>query len=396
MVITYFEQINKIIKVANIIEEARVGGPQKRVVFIASKLHKKVYTNIIAPKKNSKEYKLFCKKNNVKINTLPLSSIHKNITNIISYLILFPYEIILLYKFLKQNHFDLVHISGGGWQLKGIIASKLAGVKAIWHLNDSYTPFFLRKLFQLLSPLAAGYIFSAKRAEKYYMKFINNKKPKFIIHPPVDTQLFNPLKKYENNFKHKNLFLKKKKTIFIGTIGNINRMKGFETFIKAGSILNKDFKNLHFIIVGKIFPTQRKYFDDLKNLCKKINFFNIDVVEDCDDVRPFLQKFDIFTITSLFETGPMTLWEAMSMKKAIISTDVGDVKDFINDGINGYTIKVKDEIALAEKIKKLIINVKLRKKFSNLARKTAVKKLDIKKSAKLHLEAYKTIYMNNY
>ena len=388
-------QIKQIIKVANILEDARVGGPQKRVVFIASKLRKKVHTNIIAPKKNSKEYKLFCKKNNIKINILPLSLINKNITNIISYLIFFPYEIIVLYKFLKQNHFDLVHISGGGWQFKGIIASKLASVKAIWHLNDSYTPFFLRKLFQLLSPLAAGYIFSAKRAEKYYMKFIDNKKPKFIIRPPVDTKLFNPSKKYENNFKHRNLFIKKK-TIFIGTIGNINRTKGFETFIKAGAILNKDFKNLHFIIVGKKFSTQREYFDDLKNFCKEINFFNIDFVVDCDDVRPFLQKFDIFTITSLFETGPMTLWEAMSMKKAVISTDVGDVKEFINDGINGYTIKVKDEIALAEKIKELILNVKLRKKFSILARKTAIKELDIKKSAKLHLKAYKTMYKNNY
>lgn len=388
------KQINKIIKVANIIEEARIGGPQKRIVFIASKLRKKIYTNIIAPKKNSKEYKLFCKKLNVKINTLPLTTINKNIITIISYLIFFPYEVILLYRFLKQNHFDLVHISGGSWQFKGILASKMAGVKAIWHLNDSYTPFFLRIIFKLLSPLAAGYIFSAKKAKKYYMEFINNKKPKFIIHPPVDTQLFNPLKKYENNFKHKNLFIKKNKPIFIGTIGNINRIKGLETFIKAGSMLNKDFKNLHFIIVGKIFSSQKKYFDDLKNLCKEINFFNIDFVVNCDDVRPFLQKFDIFTITSLFETGPMTLWEAMSMKKAIVSTDVGDVKNFINDGVNGYTIKVKDEIALVEKIKKLIINVKLRKNFSVLARKTAIKKLDIKKSAKLHLEAYKTIYKN--
>lgn len=388
------KQINKIIKVANIIEDSRVGGPQKRMVFIASNLHKKIHTNIIAPKKNSKEFKSLCKKFNVKINTLSFTPINKNITSIINYLILFPYETILLYKFLKQNHFDLVHISGGSWQFKGIIASKFAGVKAIWHLNDSYTTFFLRKLFKLLSPLADGYIFSAKRAERYYMKFINNKKPKFVIHPPVDTKLFNPLKKYENNFKHKNLFFKK--NFFIGTIGNINRMKGFETFIKAGSILNKDYKNLHFIIVGKIFSTQRKYFDNLKNLCKEINFFNIDFVTDCDDVRPFLQKFDIFAITSLFETGPMTLWEAMSMKKAIISSDVGDVKDFINDGINGYTIKVKDEIALAKKIKELIVNIKLRKKFSILARKTAIQKLDIKKSAKLHLEAYKTIYKNDY
>ena len=35
---------------------------------------------------------------------------------------------------------------------------------------------------------------------------------------------------------------------------------------------------------------------------------------------------------------PLSVWEAMSMEKAIVSTDVGDIKKFINNGNNGLVV----------------------------------------------------------
>ena len=74
-----------------------------------------------------------------------------------------------------------------------------------------------------------------------------------------------------------------------------------------------------------MFANQKKYFNNLKELCKKMNLSNIDFVNNCSQDLCF--KIYIFTITSLSETGPMTLWEAMSMEKAIVTTDVGDVRN---------------------------------------------------------------------
>ena len=51
---------------------------------------------------------------------------------------------------------------------------------------------------------------------------------------------------------------------------------------------------------------------------------------------------------------PLSLWEAMSMEKAIISRDVGDVKAFIENGINGFVSQIDDEIELTKNFKKLI------------------------------------------
>ena len=385
-------KFERLIRVANIIEEGRVGGPQKRIAMVASKISSQINTTIIIPKKNSDEFQSLCGKLNVKYLTSSLITIKRDFFSMISYLILFPYEVIKLSDLLKKNNFDLVHISGGSWQFKGILAAKLANIKVVWHLNDTCVPFIFKIIFKLLSPLAIGYIFSADSAKKYYEKYFNNEKPKFIIPPPVDTTLFNPTQNYTED---KELIASWRNSIVIGTIANINKIKGLETFIKAGSILNKNFENLHFTVIGKVFENQKKYFNDLMKLCKKMNLSNINFVNNCSDVRSLLQRFDIFTITSLSETGPMTLWEAMSMEKAIVSTDVGDISKFLNDDKDGYLVNVGDADALAKKIAKLVIRPELRKDFGKKVRQVVKNKLDLRVCAELHVQAYKTMVNSN-
>ena len=382
------KKFNRPLKVANIIEEGRVGGPQKRIALVASKISKKIDTTVIIPKKNSTEFQLLCKKLNVKYLISPLIPIKRDIFSIFSYFIFFPYEVFKLSYLLKKNNFDIAHISGGSWQYKGALAAKLANVKVLWHLNDTYMPILFRILFKFISPIANGYIFSAFRAKKYYDKYINTKKPKFVIAPPVDTALFNPSKNYTLNKKK---ILNRKNLTVIGTIANINKIKGLETFIKAGEILNQNIKNLHFQVVGKVFENQKKYFNSLENLCKKKNFFNIDFIKNCSDVRPYLKRFDIFTISSSSETGPMTLWEAMSMEKAIVSTNVGDVRKFLKDNNNSYIIDVGDYRNLAKKINKLITRPQLRKNFGKKVRRIVKNKLDLRICADLHVKVYQFI-----
>ena len=65
------------------------------------------------------------------------------------YIILFPFEVIKLALILKKKKFDLVHVSGGSLHNKGIFAAKLAGVKVIWELNDTYSPILVRWILNM-------------------------------------------------------------------------------------------------------------------------------------------------------------------------------------------------------------------------------------------------------
>ncbi len=378
------------IRVVNIIEEGRLGGPQSRVAMIASALNQKIDTTIILPKKNSKKFQLRCNLLGAKYFQFPLTTLKRSWIDIIKYIIFFPFEVFKLSSFLKKKNFDIVHVSGGSWQFKGVLAAKLAGIKIIWELNDTYAPPIIRVLFFFLSKLADAFIYGSERTKKYYKKFISNKQLCFLIQSPVNVNYFNPNMKYlPDKFMKKN-FIKKK--IVIGTVANINPTKDFITFIKTAEKLSHYKDRIIFIVIGTIFKSQKKYYDNLIKLLKTSGIKNVHFLNSRKDVRPLLNTIDIYFCSSKNESSPLSLWEAMSMGKAIVSTDVGDVKKFIIDGTNGFLANVGDEKNLANKISKLIEQPHLRNNFGKHVRKIAKKKLDLRICVHLHIDMYQEIY----
>ena len=91
--------------------------------------------------------------------------------------------------------------------------------------------------------------------------------------------------------------------------------------------------------MGPVLLNQKRYYKNLLETCNELNLNNFEFIGKRNDIRSILNRFDIFVMTSKFEAGPMTLFEAMSMSKPIISTDVGDVKNFIKNGFNGFVLR---------------------------------------------------------
>ncbi|CAN1593331.1 RfaG Glycosyltransferase [Candidatus Pelagibacterales bacterium] len=377
------------IRIANIIEEGRVGGPQIRNLAVASALKKKkIHVTLIFPKKNSKELAIYCKLSKIKYLQLSLTTPKQDWTILIKYLILFPFEVISLAYFLKKKRFDLVHVSGGSWQFKGILAAKLSCTKVVWELNDTYVPQLIKYIFLPLSFLANAFIFASNSTKRYYEKLTPSNKLFFLIQSPVDTNFFNPAKRYPVSNSLQKILNKK---IVIGTIANISPVKNLISLLKSAKQLSSYANKIIFIVVGSVYESQKKYFKNLNNVIKDLNIKNFFFIGSRKDVRPLLKKIDIYVCSSKNESSPLSVWEAMSMKKAIISTDVGDVGKFVVHKLNGLIVNVNDEIMLANNIKKLINNATLRKKFGKVSRQTAIKKLDLKICALAHIEAYNSI-----
>jgi glycosyltransferase involved in cell wall biosynthesis len=383
------KEISRRIRVANIIEEGRIGGPQIRNLLVASALKKKkIEVTLIFPKDNSKKLEIYCKLNKIKYIKFSLITPKRNWVIFIKYLILFPFEVILLAYFLKKKQFDLVHVSGGSWQFKGVLAARLAFTKVVWELNDTYVPKLIRYIFRHLSCFASAFIFSSNRSRKYYEKLIFFNKFFFLIQSPVDTDFFNPANQYYINNSLKKILNNK---IVIGTLANISPVKDLMSLIKSAKLLSFYVDKIIFVVAGSVHRSQKKYFTNLNNKIKDLNIKNFFFLGSIKDVRPLLKKIDIYVCSSKNESSPLSVWEAMSMKKAIVSTNVGDVSKFVVNKTNGYIVKVNDEVMLANSIKKLIKNSSLRKKFGKVSRQIALKKLDIKICANLHVKAYKSI-----
>lgn len=80
---------------------------------------------------------------------------------------------------------------------------------------------------------------------------------------------------------------------------------------------------------------------------------------------------DIVALTSLNEGTPVSIIEAQASATAVICTDVGGVKDVVNDGFNGFLSDVSPAM-FAEKLKQLIVNPELREKLALNGKKSAL------------------------
>jgi glycosyltransferase involved in cell wall biosynthesis len=378
------KQMQKI-KVANIIEEGRLGGPQVRMVEVAAHLKGMCVDNtVICPFLHSYRFKKRLMDNNIKFVQLPLQKLTRKKWELCSYLFSFVFELAILIRYFKKEKFDVIHVSGGWWQFKGLIAGKLAGSKVLWHLNDTNAPLLFRFFVKIVCHLFVdGLIVAGKKVRHYYLTGMGiSGKPVFEIQAPVNTRYFNPVEVKKDTQKILSL------TGFnIVSVGNINPTKGYEFFIQTAKLL-KDIKDVHFYIIGPHFETQKAYSDKLFQLKAMLGTDNLEFLGPSDNIREILYETDIYICSSQTEASPLSVWEAMSMEIPVISTNVGDVPCLIRDGENGFIVPCQCPEKMAQNVRILLGDKTLRQTFGKKARQAVIEKLDIAIVIQQHMAAY--------
>lgn len=375
------------IRIANVLIEGRYGGPQARTVAVCAKMSNNGFeVMVVLPRKDSDLFHEKLTAKGIRSNRLNLHRLTKEKAHLFRYIAFFIPELFSLYTLFKKEPTDIVHCNGV-WQIKGVIAGKMSGARVVWFLNDTQMPALLRMFFNILAlSCCDAFIANGHKAKKYYLDNSSpSQKPCIVIQSPVDTTVWDPEKVIEDQRIACSNGLK------IVTVGNINPLKGIEHFIKMSSILNKQYKGLNFFVVGPHFDSQKKYSEKMLRLVKDIELKNFYFYGPSDNISSVLKATDIYVCSSIAEASPVSVWEAMSMAKPIVSSDVGDVHRFIKDEENGFVVPVKDADALAEKVSLLVENAGSRKKFGQKARDVAVKYLDVNICARKHAQLYREI-----
>lgn len=375
--------------IANIIEEGRWGGPQKRITMVASALkNHAIDTTVLLPTLDSERFRRALDSANINWKALSIHRLGRGSRTLFVYILTFIFDTYLIWYELHKGGYDLIHVSGGVSQFKGVIAGRLAGIPVVWHLNDTQMPRSLVLLFNILSSFANAFIVTANRVRDYYL---NNHKFNnidiFTVQAPVDVH------KYCRDRVRTNKLINTVKGIKIVTVTNINPVKGLETLITSISLLKKDINELHLYIAGSVHRSQKSYYTKLNGIIKELGVkSNITFLGQQDDIPSILAACDIFVCSSIAESGPMSVWEAMSMGCAIVSTNVGDVDQYIKNGENGFIVSVGDANDMAVAILKLAKDEELRQVFGEKARDVACRELDISIITEKTARVYFTVF----
>ena len=177
--------------------------------------------------------------------------------------------------------------------------------------------------------------------------------------------------KYENTLKEPSFI----------TVMNFDFKDKAEGLKKVIAMLSRmDFKEYSYTVVG-----DGKYLEDVKKFVKELGL-DINFVGYQTNVYQYLQKATLFIYYSELDNFPLVLLEAMNAGVPVITNNVGAVKEFIKDGVDGFV--AEDNEDYEKKLRKLTSDVLLSAQISEAALKSVQKNYLWEKVIEEYIEIY--------
>ena len=159
------------------------------------------------------------------------------------------------------------------------------------------------------------------------------------------------------------------KTISFVVLGSFEPRKGQDILVDAITQLDSATRaQMSFKLAGRVLD--RQFFSKIKKRVGKLK--NIELIESLDHERAMrlLADSDVLVCPSRDETMPITIIEAASLGKAIVSTDVGGIGEWIHDGLNGLLVPSENSAALTSAIERCVQDRQLIERLGAAARRT--------------------------
>ncbi len=287
--------------------------------------------------------------------------------------------IFLLYlKFFKNKQAIILYGFEYTYQIiPFIMFSKILKIKCIRFITDHYRTTSIVPVWWKY-PKFISYMIQKKYVDKFLDGVVvlssllykqcqarGVKKGKIILIPHFIEILKHTVKRktYNNNVN----------VCFCGTVVEAN---GISDLIEAMNIVQKKYQNVTLKIIGRV---DKQYKNKLVTLSKKEIHFTGYLHKK--EVEEELENSDILINPRKYslaaEAGfPTKLGEYFSSKKAVVSTKLGDLKDYFIDGKELVFAEPDKPVSLAEGIMKLIEDENLRTYIGQNGYNWAIKNLN--------------------
>lgn len=289
-------------------------------------------------------------------------------------------SLIALYKLIKSEKYDIVHVHTPIAAVLGRIAAKLAGVKKIvytahgFYFHDEMPKSkyaFFYGLEKFLAKFFTDWIFLQSKEDFELCIQEKFKTPIRVVHISngVDiTQKFNPsLVNSQETAKLRNeLGLSNREFVFT-FIGRFVREKGVFELLDAFQRLADRRNDIKLLLIGDLLESDRgtEAYERIQKVTNDPNFI---VTGFRTDIPELLAITDAFVLPSHREGLPRSIIEAMAMAKPIVATNIRGCREEVFNGKNGFLINKEDSDDLCEKMEYLLLNTDKRKEFGEYSR----------------------------
>ncbi|MDF2552026.1 MAG: glycosyltransferase [Chryseobacterium sp.] len=271
------------------------------------------------------------------ITTNRLQDIPEKAARVIFQKVLKEFPDLLYTLILKDKKYDIEFAAIHGMRDEILHSTNHSSKKIIWIHNDlsqvkEYTDQEIRKFFGFDSIMVIS-----KKIEQLFHNLARNEteKQKIVkIYNPLDTQEIlskaqQPVIDYEFD---------EKIPTFI-SVGTVFPQKGFDRLLRVHKkLLDEGFKH-KILIVGDGYD-----FENIKHLKTELGVDETaTMLGFTDNPYPYFKNSDFYILSSRYEGFPTVLFEAITLKKKIIATEVSGVNEMLNNGELGLIVENSEE-----------------------------------------------------
>jgi glycosyltransferase involved in cell wall biosynthesis len=250
-----------------------------------------------------------------------------------------PHTLNLAWNYLQKKKVSLLVCFGGYLStLAAPVFAKWLGVPLITLIrgNDFDTSIFtlrkrelLRELFDASTVICSVTTDKKEKIEKYFS-------PKNVDYIPngIDLSGWQPCSS-EIEFAAKWKSEKTKGKLVIGVFGQLKAKKGLDFFIRATATITKP-EQPHLLLIGEIAEETIEALQKTELSYSHYSFM------DRYELMPYYLCCDCIAIPSYYDGMPNVLLEAGALSIPVLASNVGGMKDVIEDTVDGWLFEPGD------------------------------------------------------
>lgn len=283
----------------------------------------------------------------------------------------------LIYSFLKEGGFDIVHTNGYFADTVGIPAARLLGIPAVSTCHGFIESGMKLRLYNALDCIMlrmAGKTIAVSESirDALVKKGLKSSRIEVItnaVNPSVPDRVLR-----ERRVEKRLALGIKDDEFVIGYCGRLSREKGLEFLLRAVSTLGDAGRHVRLVLIGD--GPERQSLEKLSmepGLSGRVIFTGF-----LRDAEEAISALDLFVLPSLTEGTPMALLEAMAVGVPVVASAVGGIPSVVQDGRDGLLVSPGRIEELTGAVEKVMKDDVLRKKLSKKGRERIREKYDIK------------------
>lgn len=299
-----------------------------------------------------------------------------------------------LKNIIEKENYDIIHSHGARANFICMLLKPIVKKPFLTTIHSDYKLDFKDSVYKKFVYTALNEI--SLKVFDYYIAISNNFKNMLVDRKFNSKRIFVAYNGIDLNEKLEILpkadFLNKfdidyENKFIVGILGRLDAVKNHETFLKAARKVLESRKDVLFLIGGSGGEEEK-----LKNIVIKYGIEdNVVFLGFVTQPDSFFNAIDINTLTSLSESFPYSILEGARAKKTILSTDVGGLKDLVENDVNGYIFDVGDYESLSRYIEKLAEDPEKASQMGENLYRTVEEKFSLENMGNTHFDIYKKI-----